>query len=119
MYPSKKYRKRKQIKKRTTLVAAVKKAAGLVETLSGKDHLTFAPKQRLKPLPQGNQKRYKPENKQDCINRYPYPSCGCRKSRCIDVLALIENGRAAVTTVAGGTLTFYTEDGAMFTLRMK
>jgi uncharacterized surface protein with fasciclin (FAS1) repeats len=100
-------------KAHTTLVAAVK-AAGLVETLSGPGPFTvFAPtNQAFDSLPDGTvETLLKPENKATLTGILTYHVIA-GKVTASDVLVLIEmnNGRAAITTVAGGTLTFYTED---------
>jgi uncharacterized surface protein with fasciclin (FAS1) repeats len=118
MYPSKNIvENASKSKAHTTLVAAVK-AAGLVETLSGKGPFTvFAPVNRaFEALPQGTvETLLKPENKTALTGILTYHVVA-GKVNASDVLALIEknNGRAAVTTVAGGTLTFYTEDGDVY-----
>jgi uncharacterized surface protein with fasciclin (FAS1) repeats len=118
MYPSKNIvENASKSKAHTTLVAAVK-AAGLVETLSGQGPFTvFAPTNKaFEALPEGTAETLlKPENKAALKGILTYHVVAGKVSAS-DVLALIEknNGRAAVTTVAGGTLTFYTEDGDVY-----
>jgi uncharacterized surface protein with fasciclin (FAS1) repeats len=118
MYPSKNIvENASKSKAHTTLVAAVK-AAGLVETLSGQGPFTvFAPTNKaFETLPEGTvETLLKPENKAALKGILTYHVVAGKVSAS-DVLALIEknNGRAAVTTVAGGTLTFYTEDGDVY-----
>lgn len=118
MYPSKNIvENASKSKAHTTLVAAVK-AAGLVETLSSEGPFTvFAPDNNaFDKLPEGTvETLLKPENKQKLTGILTYHVVP-GKVNAADVLTLIEknNGRATVATVAGGKLTFFTEDGDVY-----
>ncbi|MEO5979036.1 MAG: fasciclin domain-containing protein [Chryseolinea sp.] len=95
-------------KDHTTLVAAVK-AAGLVETLSGKGPFTvFAPTNAaFEKLPAGTvDNLLKPENKGMLTSILTYHVVA-GKMNSKDVAAAIKagNGKAELTTVQGGTLT--------------
>lgn len=101
-------------KDHTTLVAAVK-AAGLVETLSGKGPFTvFAPvNSAFEKLPAGTVDfLLKPENKQmlSAVLTYHVVSGNLMAA---DVLKAIEagGGKATVTTVLGAPLTASVENG--------
>lgn len=96
----------------TTLVAAVK-AAGLVETLSGEGPFTvFAPvNAAFAALPAGTvETLLKPENKSKLQAVLTYHVIA-GKLNAKDVVAAIKkgNGKAALKTVNGGTLTFMLE----------
>jgi len=118
MYPSKNIIENAvNSKAHTTLVAAVK-AAGLVETLSGKGPFTvFAPTNNaFGSLPDGTvETLLKPENKEALTGILTYHVIA-GKVTAADALELIakNNGRAKVTTISGGVLTFYTEDGDVY-----
>lgn len=92
----------------TTLVAAVK-AAGLVETLSGKGPFTvFAPTdQAFAKLPAGTvETLVKPESKQMLTRILTYHVvAGKMDSKAIAKAIKKGNGRATFKTVSGGTLT--------------
>ena len=95
-------------KDHTTLVAAVK-AAGLVETLSGKGPFTvFAPtNDAFAKLPEGTvDNLLKPENKSTLSTVLTYHVVAGKMSS-KDVAAAIKagNGKAEFKTVQGGTLT--------------
>ena len=101
----------------TTLVAALK-AAGLVETLSGAGPFTvFAPTNAaFDALPAGTvETLLKPENKEALSGILAYHVIAGQVSAA-QVISLIEqnNGRATVATVAGGTVTFYLNDGNVY-----
>jgi uncharacterized surface protein with fasciclin (FAS1) repeats len=101
----------------TTLVAAVK-AADLVETLSSPGPFTvFAPtNSAFEKLPEGTVATLlKPENKSKLSGILTYHVVA-GKVNATDVISLINknNGRASVPTVAGGTLTFYLDDGNVY-----
>lgn len=109
MYPSKNIVENAvNSKDHTTLVAAVK-AAGLVETLSGKGPFTvFAPTNAaFDKLPKGTvDMLVKPENKEMLTSILTYHVvAGKWDSK--QIAALIEkgNGKAELKTVQGGTLT--------------
>jgi uncharacterized surface protein with fasciclin (FAS1) repeats len=98
----------------TTLVAAVK-AAGLVETLKGKGPFTvFAPtNDAFSKLPAGTvETLLKPENKAQLTGILTYHVVA-GKLDAKAVLAAIKagNGKAVLTTVAGGKLTASVENG--------
>ncbi|WP_194851500.1 fasciclin domain-containing protein [Nonlabens antarcticus] len=118
MYPSKNIIENAvNSKAHTTLVAAVK-AAGLVETLSGTGPFTvFAPTNAaFEKLPEGTvETLLMTENKPMLAGILTYHVIA-GKVNAADVLALIEqnDGRASVATVAGGMLTFFTEDGDVY-----
>jgi uncharacterized surface protein with fasciclin (FAS1) repeats len=93
----------------TTLVAAVK-AAELVKTLQGKGPFTvFAPTNAaFDKLPKGTvETLLKPENKKMLQGILTYHVVSGKWSAA-DIMAAIKkgNGKAVVTTVQGGTLTF-------------
>ncbi len=109
MYPSKNIIENAvNSKDHTTLVAAVK-AAGLVETLSGAGPFTvFAPtNSAFDKLPKGTvETLVKPENKAMLTGILTYHVVSGKMSA-EDLMAAIKdgNGKATLTTVAGGTLT--------------
>ncbi|MGI8669419.1 MAG: fasciclin domain-containing protein, partial [Aridibacter sp.] len=92
----------------TTLVAAVK-AAGLVDTLSGKGPFTvFAPaNSAFEALPEGTvETLLKPENKAMLTNILTYHVvAGNYNSKTIMKLIKKGKGKAMLTTVSGGMLT--------------
>ncbi len=100
----------------TTLVAAVK-AAGLVETLSSKGPFTvFAPKNSaFDALPAGTvDTLVKPENKGTLTKILTYHVvAGKLDSKAIAKAIKKGNGRATLTTVAGGTLTAAMEGNSL------
>ncbi len=109
MYPSKNIVENAvNSKDHTTLVAAVK-AAGLVETLSGPGPFTvFAPTNKaFDKLPKGTvETLVKPENKETLTGILTYHVVSGKMSAA-DLMKAIKdgNGKATLTTVAGGTLT--------------
>jgi uncharacterized surface protein with fasciclin (FAS1) repeats len=101
----------------STLVAAVK-AADLVEALSSEGPFTvFAPTNAaFDALPEGTVATLlKPENKDALTGILTYHVVA-GDVKAADVLALIEknNGTASVSTLAGGMLTFTTENGKVY-----
>ena len=109
MYPSKTIVENAvNSKEHTTLVAAVK-AAGLVDTLSGKGPFTvFAPTDAaFKKLPAGTvETLVKPENKQKLTGILTYHVVA-GKMNAADLAKAIKDGggKATLKTVAGGELT--------------
>lgn len=109
MYPSKNIIENAvNSKDHTTLVAAVK-AAGLVETLSGKGPFTvFAPTNKaFDKLPKGTvETLVKPENKKTLQGILTYHVVAGKWSA-DDLMKKIKDGggKASLTTVAGGKLT--------------
>lgn len=104
-------------KDHTTLVAAVK-AAGLVETLSGPGPFTvFAPtNEAFDMLPKDAVANLlKPENKKMLSNVLTYHVVSGNVSAA-DLAKQIKdgNGKATLTTVAGGTLTATEKDGKIY-----
>ena len=104
-------------KDHTTLVAAVK-AAGLVETLSGAGPFTvFAPTNAaFAKLPAGAvDSLVKPENKPTLTKVLTYHVVAGRLSAA-DLAAKVKagGGKAALTTVAGETLTVASKGGALW-----
>jgi len=101
-------------KDHTTLVAAVK-AAGLVETLSGKGPFTvFAPvNSAFDKLPAGTvETLLKPENKAMLTGILTYHVvAGNLDSKAVAKAIKKGNGKAELTTVAGGKLWVMMEDG--------
>ena len=100
----------------TTLVAAVK-AAGLVETLSGKGPFTvFAPlNSAFEKLPEGTVAGLlKPESK-DALTALLTYHVVAGEFKAADVLKAIEdnNGSFTITTVQGGALTATLADGGV------
>lgn len=118
MYPSKNIIENAvNSKDHTTLVAAVK-AAGLVETLSGTGPFTvFAPtNEAFDMLPKeavGN--LMKPENKKALAGVLTYHVVSGKVSAA-DLMNQIKesNGKAVLTTVAGGKLTAWEKDGKVY-----
>ncbi len=98
----------------TTLVAAVK-AAGLVETLQGKGPFTvFAPvNSAFEKLPKGTvETLLKPENKEKLASVLTYHVVAGKHSAAEIMKAIKEGGgKATWTTVQGGKLTAWMEDG--------
>lgn len=113
MYPSKNIIENAvNSKDHTTLVAAVK-AAGLVETLSGKGPFTvFAPtNEAFAKLPKGTvEMLLKPENKAKLQSILTYHVVAGKISSS-DIAKAIKkgNGKATLTTVQGGKLTAWME----------
>ncbi len=110
MYPSKNIiQNALNSKDHTTLVAAVK-AAGLVETLEGAGPFTvFAPtNEAFDKLPKGTvDNLLKPENKATLTAVLTYHVvAGKMDSKAIMDKIKAGNGKATLTTVQGGTLTF-------------
>jgi uncharacterized surface protein with fasciclin (FAS1) repeats len=104
-------------KDHTTLVAAVK-AAGLVDTLSGKGPFTvFAPtNDAFAKLPAGTvDTLLKPENKGQLTQVLTYHVVPGRITA-KELMAMIEKGggKASLKTVAGEELTFQMKDGAIW-----
>jgi len=104
-------------KDHTTLVAAVK-AAGLVDTLSGKGPFTvFAPtNDAFAKLPSGTvDTLLKPENKGQLTQVLTYHVVPGRITA-KDLMAAIEkgNGKATYKTVEGESLTFESKDGSIW-----
>lgn len=104
-------------KDHTTLVAAVK-AAGLVETLSSEGPFTvFAPtNEAFNALPEGTvETLLLPENKDKLATILTYHVVSGKVSA-LDLAKLIKenDGKATLTTVAGGTLTAWQKDGAVY-----
>lgn len=101
-------------KAHTTLVAAVK-AAGLVETLKGKGPFTvFAPvNDAFAKLPAGTvETLLKPENKALLAGILTYHVvAGKLNAKAVMAAIKAGNGKAVLTTVAGGKLTAAVEDG--------
>jgi len=101
----------------STLVAALK-AADLVGTLSGDGPFTvFAPTNAaFENLPEGTvESLLKPENKK-MLTRILTFHVIAGKINAADVLDLLNknNGKAKVTTVSGGSLLFYLDDGDVY-----
>src|SRR5262245_13348813 len=101
----------------TTLVAAVK-AAGLVDTLSGKGPFTvFAPtNDAFAKLPAGTvDTLLKPENKGQLTQVLTYHVVPGRITA-KDLMAMIDkgNGKGSLKTVEGEELTFQMKDGAIW-----
>lgn len=111
MYPSKNIVENAvNSKDHTTLVAAVK-AAGLVDVLSSKGPFTvFAPTNAaFDKLPAGTvESLVKPENKETLTTILTYHVLAGKFSA-KDVMAAVKkgDGKATMTTVQGGTLTFW------------
>ncbi|WP_233741921.1 fasciclin domain-containing protein [Halpernia frigidisoli] len=104
-------------KDHTTLVAAVK-AAGLVETLSGPGPFTvFAPtNEAFAMLPDGAvDGLLKPENKKALTGVLTYHVVAGKVSA-EDLMKMIKdgNGKATLSTVAGGKLTASEKDGKVY-----
>jgi len=118
MYPSKNIIENAvNSKDHTTLVAAVK-AAGLVETLSGKGPFTvFAPvNAAFDALPAGTvDTLLKPENKKKLTAVLTYHVIA-KKLSAADIEAAIKKGKgkAMFKTVNGGELTFSDKDGKIW-----
>lgn len=118
MYPSKTIiQNAVNSKDHTTLVAAVK-AAGLVDTLSGKGPFTvFAPtNEAFAKLPSGTvDTLLKPENKDALVGVLTYHVVPGRYSA-KDIMEMIDKsgGKATLKTVEGQDLTFETKDGALW-----
>lgn len=118
MYPSKNIIENAvNSKDHTTLVAAVK-AAGLVETLSGKGPFTvFAPtNEAFNKLPKGTvESLLKPENKAKLQAILTYHVVSGKMSSS-DIAAAIKkgNGKATLTTVQGGKLTAWMEGKTLY-----
>ena len=104
-------------KDHTTLVAAVK-AAGLVETLSGKGPFTvFAPvNASFDALPAGTvDTLLKPENKATLTGVLTYHVVPGRLTAAdLAAQAQANGGKAVLTTVQGGKLTIWQQDGAWY-----
>ena len=118
MYPSKNIIENAvNSKDHTTLVAAVK-AAGLVETLSGKGPFTvFAPvNAAFDALPAGTvDTLLKPENKGKLVAVLTYHVIPAKLSAAdIDAAIKKGNGKAMWKTVNGGELTFSEKDGKIW-----
>ena len=96
-------------KSHTTLVAAVK-AAGLVETLSGKGPFTvFAPtNDAFENLPAGTvESLLKPESKNSLVKVLTYHVIsGSLNYDALNKAITAGNGKAVLKTVSGGSLTF-------------
>ena len=118
MYPSKNIIENAvNSKDHTTLVAAVK-AAGLVETLSGTGPFTvFAPtNEAFDMLPkEAVANLMKPENKKALAGVLTYHVVSGKVSAA-DLMNQIKegNGKAVLTTVAGGKLTAWEKDGKVY-----
>ncbi|KQT18644.1 hypothetical protein ASG31_06870 [Chryseobacterium sp. Leaf404] len=118
MYPSKNIVENAvNSKDHTTLVAAVK-AAGLVETLSGAGPFTvFAPTNAaFDMLPkEAVSNLMKPENKKALAGVLTYHVVSGKVSAA-DLMNKIKegNGKAVLTTVAGGKLTAWEKDGKVY-----
>lgn len=104
-------------KDHTTLVAAVK-AADLVEVLSSEGPFTvFAPTNKaFEGLPEGTvESLLKPENKEQLQTVLKYHVvAGNLGSKDIAALIKKNDGKAEITTVAGGTLTAWAKDGSIY-----
>lgn len=102
-------------KDHTTLVAAVK-AAGLVDTLSGKGPFTvFAPvNAAFEKLPDGTVPTLlKPENKDKLSGILTYHVVAGKLSAAdLEAKAKANNGKVELKTVAGGTITVMSDNGA-------
>ena len=118
MYPSKNIiQNAVNSKDHTTLVAAVK-AAGLVDTLSGKGPFTvFAPtNDAFAKLPAGTvDTLLKPENKDALVGVLTYHVVPGRYTA-KDIMAMVEKdgGKTTLKTVEGEQLTFQSKDGALW-----
>ena len=118
MYPSKNIVENAvNSKDHTTLVAAVK-AAGLVETLSSAGPFTvFAPTNAaFEKLPAGTvENLVKPENKKQLTTILTYHVLPGKFSA-KEVWAAVKKGKgkAAMKTVQGGELTFWTKDDTLY-----
>ena len=104
-------------KDHTTLVAAVK-AAGLVDTLSGKGPFTvFAPtNDAFAKLPAGTvDTLLKPENKDALVGVLTYHVVPGRYTA-KDIMAMVkkDGGKTMLKTVEGEDLTFESKDGALW-----
>jgi uncharacterized surface protein with fasciclin (FAS1) repeats len=104
-------------KDHTTLVAAVK-AAGLVDTLSGKGPFTvFAPtNDAFAKLPAGTvDTLLKPENKDALVGVLTYHVVPGRHTA-KDIMAMVkkDGGKTTLKTVEGEELTFQSNDGALW-----
>ena len=115
MYPSKNIVENAvNSKDHTTLVAAVK-AAGLVDTLSGKGPFTvFAPtNEAFAKLPAGTvDNLLKPENKAMLVKVLTYHVVAAdAMSDAITKMIMDDGGKHTVKTVSGGTLTLMSKDG--------
>jgi uncharacterized surface protein with fasciclin (FAS1) repeats len=104
-------------KDHTTLVAAVK-AAGLVDTLSGKGPFTvFAPtNDAFAKLPAGTvDTLLKPENKDALVGVLTYHVVpGRYTAKDIMAMAKKDGGKTMLKTVEGEDLTFESKDGALW-----
>lgn len=104
-------------KDHTTLVAAVK-AAGLVDTLSGKGPFTvFAPtNDAFAKLPAGTvDTLLKPENKDALVGVLTYHVVpGRYTAKDIMAMAKKDGGKTTLKTVEGEDLTFQPKDGALW-----
>ena len=102
-------------KDHTTLVAAVK-AAGLVDTLSGKGPFTvFAPvNAAFEKLPEGTVPTLlKPENKDKLSGILTYHVVAGKLSAAdLEAKAKANNGKVELKTVAGGMITVMSDNGA-------
>lgn len=102
-------------KDHTTLVAAVK-AAGLVDTLSGKGPFTvFAPvNTAFEKLPEGTVPTLlKPENKDKLSGILTYHVVAGKLSAAdLEAKAKANSGKVELKTVAGGTITVTSDNGA-------
>jgi uncharacterized surface protein with fasciclin (FAS1) repeats len=102
-------------KDHTTLVAAVK-AAGLVDTLSGKGPFTvFAPvNTAFEKLPEGTVPTLlKPENKEKLSEILTYHVVAGKLSAAdLEAKAKANSGKVELKTVAGGTITVMSDNGA-------
>ncbi|PPD00661.1 MAG: fasciclin [Hyphomicrobium sp.] len=102
-------------KDHTTLVAAVK-AAGLVDTLSGKGPFTvFAPiNTAFEKLPEGTVPTLlKPENKEKLSGILTYHVVAGKMSAAdLEAKAKANSGKVELKTVAGGTITVMSDNGA-------
>lgn len=118
MYPSKNIiQNALESKDHTTLVAAVK-AAGLVETLSGKGPFTvFAPtNEAFEMLPKGTvENLLKPENKAMLTKILTYHVIAGNYSK-DEMLKLLKkgNGKAQLATVEGEKLTFWSKGSKLY-----
>ena len=118
MYPSKNIiQNAVNSKDHTTLVAAVK-AAGLVDTLSGKGPFTvFAPTNNaFAKLPAGTVATLlKPENKDALVGVLTYHVVPGRYTA-KDIMAMVkkDGGKTMLKTVEGEDLTFESKDGALW-----
>ncbi|HVQ11442.1 MAG TPA: fasciclin domain-containing protein [Methyloceanibacter sp.] len=118
MYPSKNIiQNAVNSKDHTTLVAAVK-AAGLVDTLSGKGPFTvFAPtNSAFAKLPAGTvDTLLKPENKDALVGVLTYHVVPGRYAA-KDIMDMVKKGggKATLKTVEGEDLTFEQKDGALW-----